>query len=118
MFLPRLELFSMMYYGTAIPQFIALCFITLHRCCNFYTLKARPSTSKKITIHFIAILALLPWSGTKPTMSLRYACIYSFLFLTFFLVLYLLSPGLLQTFLCVGFQTFQCVELLPILIFH
>ena len=30
---------------------------------------------KKIHVtHFTAIFALLQWSGTKPTMSLRYAC--------------------------------------------
>lgn len=37
----------------------------------FYKLKARSSTSKKITARFIAMLALL-W--TRPTISLRCAC--------------------------------------------
>lgn len=40
----------------------------------FYKSKARSSTNKKITVCFIATLALL-WSGTKPAVSLRYACI-------------------------------------------
>ena len=44
------------------PCFIALCFIEFHRCCVFYKLKARPSTSKKSMTHFIVILALLLWS--------------------------------------------------------
>ena len=44
----------------------------------FYKLKARPSISKKIVTHFIAMLAL--WreengdgSGTEPVISLRFA---------------------------------------------
>ena len=49
-------------------------FIVLHSCCLLYNLKAKPYTSKKITAHFIATLTLLQWSGTKPAISLRYAC--------------------------------------------
>lgn len=48
--------------------------IVLHRCCAFYKLKARPSTSKKIRNRFIAILALSRWSGPQPTIPPRYVC--------------------------------------------
>lgn len=41
---------------------------------HFYKLKATHSTSKKIATHFIAILALLRWSGTKASLSRRSAC--------------------------------------------
>lgn len=42
----------------------------LHRCCRvFYKIKAEPFTGKKITAHFIEILALLGWSGTRPAIS-------------------------------------------------
>lgn len=57
-----------------IPHFIALDFPALHRCCMFYKAKARPSSSKKITTCFIAILTLLRWSGTKPALSPKYTC--------------------------------------------
>lgn len=40
----------------------------------FYEPEARPSISKRILTHFIAILALWRWSGTEPTTSLRCAC--------------------------------------------
>ena len=35
---------------------------------------------KRSVTHFIGIFALLWWSGTKPTMSLRYACVFVFVF--------------------------------------
>lgn len=46
--------------STGTPRFIGPHFTALHRCCiiNFYKLKARLSTSKMITVCFIAILAL------------------------------------------------------------
>lgn len=34
-------------HNTGVPHFNAPHFITLHRCCIFYELKARPATSKK-----------------------------------------------------------------------
>ena len=64
--------------NTNTPHFTELCFIELCRCCSFYKLKARPSTSKKMTTYcdvcFIAILAFLQWSGTDSTVAPRYAC--------------------------------------------
>lgn len=45
--------------------FIVLHFIVCHRCCVFYKLKARPSTSQKLTTHFIVMFALLWWSGIE-----------------------------------------------------
>lgn len=50
-------------------------FIVLHRCRVFYKLKARPSTSTKVITRFTATRALLGWSGTEPSIPLRYACI-------------------------------------------
>lgn len=41
---------------------------------SFYKPEVGPSTSTRILTHFIAILALLRWSGTEPTISLRCAC--------------------------------------------
>lgn len=38
-----------------------------------YKLKARPSTNKKVTTLFVAILSLLWWSGTESAIFLRYA---------------------------------------------
>lgn len=38
-------------------------------------MKQRPSTNKKIMTHFIARLTLLWWSGTRPIISLRCACV-------------------------------------------
>ena len=61
---------------TAIPPFIAFCFIVLQRCCLFfffYNLKARPSTSKMITIPITVILTSLRGPGTKPTLPPRCA---------------------------------------------
>ena len=52
------------------PHFIALCITALHRCRIFYKLKAKPSTSKRITICLIGV-----GSGTEPTISQKYACI-------------------------------------------
>lgn len=49
------------------------CFLVPHRCRIFYELKARPSSSKNISTHFIAILALLQWSGARPAASPRRA---------------------------------------------
>ena len=51
------------------------CFTPLH-CTDtafffFCKLKARPSTSKKITTHFVTILTLLSGPGTKSMLSLR-----------------------------------------------
>ena len=64
-------------YSTGMPHFIVLCFIALCRCCSyFYKLKARPSTSKKMTTCFVAVLPLLRWSGNKLVISLRCACNY------------------------------------------
>ena len=54
------------------PLFITLGFIALHGCFIFCKLKTRPSTSKKITTHFIAILVLLRGSGTELAISPRY----------------------------------------------
>lgn len=51
------------------------CFIVLHKCCVFYELKARPSPKQNDYDSFIAIFALLRWSGTEPALSPRYACI-------------------------------------------
>lgn len=51
---------------TGTPYFIELRYSILHRCCIFYELKARPSTCKKITTCFVAILTLR-WSGAEPT---------------------------------------------------
>lgn len=50
-----------------------LTFIAHDRCCEFYKLKARPSTSKNITTHFSVILALLWWSGIESAVCLWYA---------------------------------------------
>lgn len=47
--------------------FIVLHFIVLYICCITYQVKARVSTRKILT------LALLQWSGTKPTISSSYA---------------------------------------------
>lgn len=44
---------------------------TLH--C-FYKLKERLSTSKKFMTWFIVTFTLLQYSGSEPTISLRYAC--------------------------------------------
>ena len=46
-------------------------------------MKARPSTSKNTTTLLIATLTLLQWSGTKATVSLRFAfnSMFSFIFL-------------------------------------
>lgn len=49
--------------------------LLFHKCCVFYKTKMTLSTSKKITIRFIMIPASLWWSGPKPAVSLRYACI-------------------------------------------
>lgn len=57
-----------------VPRCIVPRLIACHRCCIFHKLKAGPSTSKRITAQFIAILALLQWSGTEPAVSLQYAC--------------------------------------------
>ena len=46
-------------------------FIALHGYYIFYKLKARPSASQKIITRFIAILALLQWSGTELAVSLN-----------------------------------------------
>lgn len=54
-------------------HFILLYFID-DVCVFFHKLMARPSISKKITTHFIAIFPLLLWSGTGPTAPPRYAC--------------------------------------------
>lgn len=43
----------------------------------FYKLRARPSTSKMITTHFIVKLSLLWWFGTEPAMPPRPARIYA-----------------------------------------
>lgn len=51
---------------TGIPHFIALWFIVLERIYILYKLKEIPTTSKKITTHFVVILALSQWSGTEP----------------------------------------------------
>ena len=77
-----------------IPPFIVLHFIVLHICCVFHKLKARPSTSKKIMIHFIVTLTLLRLCGMKLTVSLGYACIYTFffLFLPWFITAYFSHP--------------------------
>lgn len=42
---------------------------------QFLQTDGRPSTSKKITTHFIAISVLLWWPETKPTISPKYNCI-------------------------------------------
>lgn len=43
---------------------------------SFFTdRRQNPLPAKKIKTSFVAILALLPWSGTEPTISLRDACI-------------------------------------------
>lgn len=60
---------------TGTPCFTVLRFTALHRCCIFYKLKTRHSTSNKIMTPCIAILASLQGSGPKPTKSPRCACI-------------------------------------------
>ena len=40
------------FYCVGTPCLSALLFIALHRCCVFYKLKARPSTSRKINTGF------------------------------------------------------------------
>ena len=52
-------------------------FTALGRCHFFFfsKLKASPSTSRKITVRFIAILTLLGWCGWDPGTSLGFACI-------------------------------------------
>lgn len=60
------------FYIPGTPHFIALPFTVHHRCCVFYKLKARTSTCNKMMTVFMAILALLRWSGTDPAISLRY----------------------------------------------
>ena len=72
---------------TGIPGFTELHFIELHRCCVFYKLKARPSTNKKKkkerkkeNYNSIYSDILLQWSETKPTIPLRCACMYVFLY--------------------------------------
>lgn len=42
---------------------------------QFLQTEGRPSTSKNITIHFIAISVLLWWSEIKPIISAKYNCI-------------------------------------------
>lgn len=42
--------------------------------CFSYKSKAKSSTSKKVPTRFIAILALMWWSGTESAVFLRYAC--------------------------------------------
>ena len=69
-----------LYFSYLIPYRHTLLDFTLLHFMNsvgfcFYTLKARLSISKKITTCFVALLALLQWSGTEPAISLRCACI-------------------------------------------
>lgn len=45
-------------------------FMTLHRCRGFYKLKARPSTSKEITICFIVVVRNRTHDGSKVGLSL------------------------------------------------
>lgn len=66
------------YTGTLC--FIVLLFIACHRCWVFFlyfffTNWRQDSTSKKITSCFIAVLALLRWSGPEPAVSLRSNCV-------------------------------------------
>ena len=56
--------------STDTPPFTELHFIELQRCRVFYKSKATPSTSEKVTIHFVTMLTFLQWSG----MSLQYLC--------------------------------------------
>lgn len=49
---PSLTQAMMQFLRTGILCFIAFHFIALHGCCIFYKLKARPSTSKKVTTRF------------------------------------------------------------------
>lgn len=57
--------------NTGLPSFVELLFIiAVHRRCVFNKLK--------VTTGFIAILTFLQWSGTKPTISPRYAYILAF----------------------------------------
>lgn len=65
------------------PYLSLLRFTLLHYAgvAFFYKWEARSHTSIKITspfaaAHFIVILGLLWWSGTRPALSLRYACTY------------------------------------------
>lgn len=53
-------------YIDSIPCFIAFFFIARHKCCLFYSTKARPSTGTKIMTHFIAMLTLfaVAWDQT------------------------------------------------------
>ncbi|KAF6323559.1 oxidative stress induced growth inhibitor family member 2 [Rhinolophus ferrumequinum] len=54
------------------PVWCCRCSLPGHfRCCNFYKLTARPSTSKNISTRLIARLALWPWSGSERAMSPR-----------------------------------------------
>ena len=56
-------------------HWIVRCYVALHEnCIFFYKLRARPSTTKTIMIHFITELAVLQWSQTKPVISPTGAC--------------------------------------------
>lgn len=65
------------YLYTGITHFIALCFISLHKCCVIYKLKARPSTAKR------SRLTLLWCSGTESAVSPRYVCTHTLMWLIF-----------------------------------
>lgn len=58
-----------------LPCKLLLCFPVFHRCCLFYKVKAKSSTSKKIATCFIPIF--LHYRGTKPAISRRYAINYT-----------------------------------------
>lgn len=72
----RFLVMSLFHMYTGIPCFIVLHCTALHRCCIFNNLMAIPSTSIKTMTRFIVVLALLRWSGTKPAISPRHACMH------------------------------------------
>lgn len=53
---PNPDLLSRVSSSTGAPRFIGCHFIVLHRCSNFYKLKARTSSNKKIIIPFIGMV--------------------------------------------------------------
>lgn len=59
-----------------IPCFIAFCIIELHKCCVFYKLKAKLSTSIKIMTHFMVV----DWHQTHnlSEVCLNRSCIETF----------------------------------------
>ena len=77
-------------------------FIAVHICCIFHKLKVRGPICKEIMTCCIVGPAVLWWSGTKPTISLRY--VYSCLLL---LPLYIVHTNI--AILTRGYYNFVCL---------